>query len=154
MKKTQRHAAILDLIQKQSIRTQEEMLDSLQKLGFKTTQATVSRDIKDLKIIKTADGSGLYRYTPSAPAESGDFAAKLHKIFTETVYKTDFAGNIVVLKTYSGMGNAAGAAVDSMKIEGVVGTLAGDDTMLIITRSPAAAEQICAKLANLLEGRE
>lgn len=150
MKKSQRHAAILELIQRRTVRTQEELLEHLRNLGFYTTQATVSRDIRDLKIVKASDGSGGYRYSAALTKGDGDFASKLKTIFTEAVYSVDCACNIVVLKTYSGMGSAAGAAVDSMQLEGVVGTLAGDDTMFIVARTPDTALDICKKLSQLL----
>lgn len=151
MKKSQRHAAILDLIQKESVRTQEELLDHLKAMGFDTTQATVSRDIRDLKIVKAADGSGGYRYSAALSAPDGDYASKLNTIFTEAVYKVDFACNMVVVKTYAGMGNAAGAAVDTMHMNGVVGTLAGDDTLFIVARTVDDAEEIAGKLSQLLK---
>ncbi len=151
MKKSQRHAAILDLIQRKTVRTQEELLEELKAMGFDTTQATVSRDIRDLKIVKTSDRGG-YQYS-SAPVNQGDgdFAVKLKTIFTEAVYKVDCACNIVVLKTYAGMGSAAGVAVDSMHLDGVVGTLSGDDTMLIVARDYDFAKAITATLAGLLK---
>ncbi len=151
MKKSQRHAAILDLIQRKSIRTQEELLDNLRGMGFDTTQATVSRDIRDLKIVKASDGNGCYKYSAALTVGDGDFASKLNTIFTEAVYRVDCACNIVVLKTYSGMGSAAGAAVDSMQMDGVVGTLAGDDTMFIVARTPEQALEICKQLTQLLK---
>ncbi len=151
MKKSQRHAAILDLIQRKSIRTQEELLEHLKKMGFDTTQATVSRDIRDLKIVKASDGNGGYKYSAALSMGDGDFASKLKTIFTEAVYRVDSACNMVVLKTYAGMGSAAGAAVDSMQMDGVVGTLAGDDTMFIVARSVEAATEISKQLSQLLK---
>lgn len=151
MKKSQRHAAILDLIQRKVVRTQEELLDHLKDMGFDTTQATVSRDIRDLKIVKAADGSGGYRYSAALSVSDDDYTFKLKTIFTEAVYRVDCAVNIVVLKTYSGMGSAAGAAVDAMQLDGVVGTLAGDDTMFIVARTTEQAIGICNQLAQLLK---
>ncbi|MBQ3195852.1 MAG: arginine repressor [Clostridia bacterium] len=151
MKKSQRHAAILELIQRKTVRTQEELLEELKAMGFDTTQATVSRDIRDLKIVKTSDRGG-YQYSSAPAAQSdGDFAVKLKTIFTEAVYKVDCACNIVVLKTYAGMGSAAGVAVDSMHLDGVVGTLSGDDTMLIVARDYDFAKAITATLGGLLK---
>lgn len=150
MKKSQRHAAILDLLQRKVIRTQEDLLAELKAMGFDTTQATVSRDIRDLKIIKTSDSGG-YQYSAAAAPTDNDLAAKLKTIFTEAVYKVDCACNMVVLKTYPGMGSAAGVAVDSMKLDGVVGTLSGDDTMLIVARTYEDAQGISAVLSALLK---
>ena len=150
MKKSQRHAAILDLISRKTVRTQEELLSELKAMGFDTTQATVSRDIRDLKIVKTSDNGG-YQYSSVSTKADGDFSLKLKTIFTEAVYKVDCACNIVVLKTYPGMGSAAGVAVDSMHLEGVVGTLSGDDTMLIVARDYDSAKSITATLSGFLK---
>lgn len=150
MKKSQRQAAILALLEKKCISTQEDLLAELKSMGFDTTQATVSRDIRELGIIKKAYGGG-YRYSvPSASAE-GDLAVKHKTIFTEAVCNVDCACNLVVLKTYPGMGSAAGAAVDSMGLDGVVGTLSGDDTMLIVARTYEDAERIGEALSALLK---
>lgn len=151
MKKSQRHAAILELIQKECVRTQDDLLEHLKNLGFDTTQATVSRDIRDLKIVKVADGRGGYRYSATLSANNGDLASKLNTIFTEAVHRVDCACNIVVLKTYAGMGSAVGAAVDAMHLNGAVGTLAGDDTLFIAARTVEAAEEITAELSKLLK---
>lgn len=151
MKKSQRHATILELIQRECVRTQDDLLEHLKNLGFDTTQATVSRDIRDLKIVKVADGKGGYRYSATLSANNGDLASKLNTIFTEAVHRVDRACNIVVLKTYAGMGSAVGAAVDSMHLGGVVGTLAGDDTLFIAARTVEAAEEITAELSKLLK---
>lgn len=151
MKKTQRHTAILDLIQRECVRTQEDLLEHLKALGFDTTQATVSRDIRDLKIVKVADGRGGYRYSASLATSDSDLASKLNTIFTEAVHRVDCACNIVVLKTYAGMGSGVGAAVDAMHLNGVVGTLAGDDTLLIVARNNEFAEEITAELSKLLK---
>lgn len=150
MRKSQRHAAILELLQKKTIRTQEELLAELKAKGFDTTQATVSRDIRDLKIVKTSDYGG-YQYSATASNNDGDLSTKLNTIFTEAVYSVDCACNMVVLKTYAGMGSAAGVAVDSMELEGVVGTLSGDDTMLIVARSYEDAENITKTLSAYLK---
>ena len=151
MKKSQRHAAILELIQKECVRTQDDLLEHLKNLGFDTTQATVSRDIRHLKIVKVADGRGGYRYSATLSANNGDLASKLNTIFTEAVHRVDCACNIVVLKTYAGMGSAVGAAVDAMHLNGAVGTLAGDDTLFIAARTVEAAEEITAELSKLLK---
>ncbi len=150
MKKSQRHAAILDLIRRQPVRTQEELLTLLEAQGFETTQATVSRDIKDLKIVKASDGAGGYRYSASFSVGDSEFAQKLNTIFLEAVYSVDHAGNICVIKTYASMGPAAGAALDSMQLNGAVGSLAGDDTVLLITRTPEDAQRIYGQLSALL----
>lgn len=147
--KAKRQAMILELIKGTGIKTQDDLIKGLKAHGFEVTQATVSRDIRELNLVKSSDGAGGYRYMSVAPT-GDDFLQKLTKIFAEAVHKVDYAQNIVVIKTYAGMGNAAGAAVDSMHLEGVVGSLAGDDTLLIIARNDEAANRICTKLKLML----
>ena len=132
--KFQRQAAIVDLIVKHEVKTQEELSEKLKDVGFNTTQATISRDIKELRLVKVASLSGGYKY--STPNINGDslHMPRLKNIFRECVVKVDRAQNIVVVRTLVGMGNAAGAAIDAMKISDIVGTIAGDDTIFIALR--------------------
>ena len=112
--KAKRHAKILELISAHEIDTQEELLRRLRGAGFDVTQATVSRDIKELRLIKTLSGDGRYRYATSAEELSSDMSFKFLSIFSESVKTVDYAGNIVVVKCYTGMANAACAALDSI----------------------------------------
>lgn len=136
--KKNRHEAILSLITQQDIGTQEELMQKLNDLGYKVTQATVSRDIKHLKLIKTPVSSGQYKYS-CVNNESEDFSGKYYSILSHSVTSVDYAGNMAVVKCYAGMANAACAAMDNLDIENVVGTLAGDDTIFVLCRNEQSA---------------
>lgn len=145
--KKRRLQAILTLIKEHAVSTQEELLELLQRDGFDVTQATVSRDIKELRLIKTADASGVYRYKQ---LEDGQAAApKFAGIFADSVISVVSAVNDVVVRCYAGMANAACAAIDSMEFPEVVGTLAGDDTIFIIAKSEQAAKSLVRKLEQM-----
>nr|WP_317412213.1 arginine repressor [uncultured Solibaculum sp.] len=146
--KAKRHAKILELIQQRPIDTQEELLKSLKEYGYDVTQATVSRDIKELRLIKSLDRAGRYRYS-SAKQDMDGISSKFHSLFADAVISIDYAQNILVVKCFSGMANAACAALDSMHWEGVVGTLSGDDTFLIICRSESHAVSLVTELKKL-----
>lgn len=148
--KSTRHAKILELIASHPIDTQEELLGLLNKSGFKVTQATVSRDIKELRLIKSQSPDGRYRYTTNATSENIDISFKFHAIFSESAIAVDYAGNIVCVKCYTGMANAACAALDSIHWEGVVGTLAGDDTIFLLMRGEQNAIDFAAQLKKML----
>ena len=149
--KSKRHSKILELISNHSIDTQEELLRKLNDCGFRVTQATVSRDIKELRLIKTQSPDGGYHYTPGSQTNSVDMSFKFHAIFSESVNSVDYAMNTVVVKCYTGMANAACAALDSIHWRGVVGTLAGDDTIFILMRDEAGAEEFVEQLNRLIE---
>ena len=136
--KKNRHEAILSLISQQDIGTQEELMQKLNDLGYKVTQATVSRDIKYLKLIKTPVASGQYKYS-YVNNEAEDFSGKYYSILSHSVTSVDYAGNMAVVKCYAGMANAACAAMDNLEIENIVGTLAGDDTIFVLCRDEQSA---------------
>lgn len=145
--KSARHQAILDLIEKHPIDRQEDLLTHLREAGFDVTQATVSRDIRDLQLVKVADGSGRYRYMPAAA--SGKVAhspSRFEMIFRESVLKVDCAGHMVLVKCFSGMANAACEVFDAKQWRNVVGTLSGDDTFFILMRTEEDATAICKAL--------
>jgi transcriptional regulator of arginine metabolism len=148
--KFKRQAAIVDLIGKQEIKTQEELSEKLKEHGFTATQATISRDIKELQLVKVASESGGYCYSTPDSGGGSLHLPRLKNIFRECVIKVDRAQNLVVVKTLVGMANAAAAAIDAMKIDTIVGTLAGDDTILIIMRTNDEAEHLCRLVADLL----
>ena len=131
--KTKRHSRILELISEQDITTQEELLQWLRKSGFNVTQATVSRDIKELRLVKTLGSTGRYRYSASGGEEENGVGTK-YAVFSQSVKSVDYAGNMIVIRCYTGMANAACAVLDAMHHAGVVGTLAGDDTIFILMR--------------------
>jgi len=126
--KSARHQAILDLIEKYPIDRQEDLLEHLRRAGFDVTQATVSRDIRELRLVKTATGEGGYRYMPAnGNGKVAHSPNRFETIFRESVLKVDYAGHMVLVKCFSGMANAACEVFDAQTWEGVVGTLSGDD---------------------------
>ena len=147
--RTKRHAKILELIQTHAIDTQEELLNWLRQENFDVTQATVSRDIKELRLVKTLSPDGKYRYSTGKNTET-DISGKFHMLFADSVHSVDYAGNIVAIKCYGGMAQAVCAALDSLHWEGTVGTLAGDDTIFILTRTENIAAGLVAELKKLL----
>lgn len=148
--KTKRHTRILELIAEYAIETQEELLHYLNESGFKVTQATVSRDIKELRLVKVQAGDG-YKYATGAGLENTNISFKFHAVFSESANSIDYAENLVVIKCYVGMANAACAALDSVHWEGVVGTIAGDDTIFCVTRTKNDAAALAGQLTKLLK---
>ena len=149
--KSQRQTKILEIIAAKDIETQEQLLQELRNAGFRSTQATISRDIKELRILKDLTAMGTYRYTIGSKEASGAFSNRLNAIFKESVISYDYAQNLVVVKTLPTLAPAAGRAIDAMNMSVVVGTLAGDDTLLIIMRDVQAAIGFCIELKKLLE---
>lgn len=148
--KTQRHAQIIDLIQNNIIETQEELTTMLRKAGFDTTQATVSRDIKELKLAKVPDSNGRYKYAIKSYDEDIKLSAKFKTILEETVLRIDVSTSIVVIKTFPGMAQAAASAIDNMNWQEIVGTIAGDDTIFVALRTTDDALLLCDKIKELL----
>ena len=149
--KANRQKKILQLITEKSIETQEQLLKELHDCGYKSTQATVSRDIKELRIIKTLDGLGGYRYSVPRKNEGEKFDARFRVIFRECVTSMDYAQNLVVVKTMPGLGAAAGANIDALHMPTVVGTLSGDDTTLVIMRDSESAMDFCEEIRKMIE---
>ena len=148
--KFQRQAAIIDLISNYEIDTQEELTARLREKGFNSTQATVSRDIKELRLVKELTGSGGYRYALSERKTSSTSDVRLRNIFKEGVLSVDVAQNIVVVRTMPGLASAACSALDAMEIDGMVGSLAGDDTGILIMRDNSFAQQFNSEVHKLL----
>ncbi len=150
--KAKRQAEILRLVGSRDIETQEQMLSGLRACGIRATQATISRDIKELNLMKQPTGNGGYKYVVSAARQPHhNFAGRLRNIFKEGVTSFDMAQNIVVVKTMPGLAPAAGAALDDMEIDGVVGSLAGDDTVILIMRSSQLAADLCREMTAMLD---
>lgn len=149
--KFQRQAKILDLIEHNEIETQEELSAKLCSLGYDTTQATVSRDIKELRLVKALSSSGKYYYTTSVKEAESSFSGRLRNIFRECVTNIDSAQNMVVIKTLPGLGGAAAMAMDSMKIPNVVGTLGGDDTVFVVMRDTETALELADETRAMLK---
>lgn len=148
MKKT-RQEKIIELINAKCIDTQEELLKELVSLGFKATQATVSRDIKELRIVKALDLNGVYRYTVNNTSRAHN-EVKFTEIFANSVISAENAMNDVVIKCHSGMAQGACAALDSLFSEYTIGTLAGDDTIFAITHNAAEAKTLVEKIRKML----
>ena len=147
--KSQRQAKIMEIISTTNVETQEQLLQELEEAGFRSTQATISRDIKELRIVKELTNLGTYRYTTSAKELPSTFSSRLNTIFRECVTRYDYAQNIVVIHTLPGLANAAASAIDAMNMSVVVGTLAGDDTVMVVMRDNNAAAQFCGEISNL-----
>ena len=148
--KSQRQAKILEIISNRNVETQEQLLAALQDAGFRGTQATISRDIKDLRIVKELTSLGTYRYATSSNELSGTFSSRLNTIFRESVVSFDYAQNIIVIRTLPGLASAAASAIDALNMSAVVGTLAGDDTVMVVMRDMNAAATFCGEIKNLL----
>ncbi|MEA4816484.1 MAG: arginine repressor [Lachnospiraceae bacterium] len=151
--KIARHAKILELIENNVIETQSELADKLKSLGYDVTQATVSRDIRELKLTKIASENGHQRYSALGTNDS-EVSERLIRVFKEAVLKIDYAQNIIVVKTLEGMGMAVGVALDNMKNSEILGTIAGDDTVFCIVRSHQQATMIIEKLYRIIRKSE
>lgn len=151
--KYDRHAKIIEIIKRHDIETQEELVEKLRKMGMEVTQATISRDIKELRLIKIMNEKGRYKYAVINSSE-GSISEKLLKVFRESFLTCDYANNIVVVKTLPGMAQAAASAIDSMKWAGVIGSIAGDDTIMIVCRAEKIAEELTEKFERMVGGRE
>ena len=147
--KSQRQAKIMEIISNQNVETQEQLQAALQKEGFRCTQATISRDIKEMRIVKELTSLGIYRYTTSANEMTGNFSSRLNTIFRECVVSFDYAQNILVIHTLPGLASAAGSAIDAMNMSAVIGTLAGDDTVMVVMRDTNAAAAFCGEIKSL-----
>lgn len=147
--KAGRQAKILELIQKNDVETQEELSEYLEKEGFQVTQATVSRDIRELKLTKIAMDNGRQKYAVITDADSG-MMEKYARVLREGFLSIDMAENIVVIKTVSGMAGAVCAAVDAMKLNEVVGSIAGDDTLICVIRTVEDAAKIMKRLRDIV----
>jgi len=140
----------LEIIASKDVETQGQLIEELSARGIKSTQATLSRDIKDLRLVKELTSAGKYRYVAASRDELTDFDLRLKKIFRESVTSYAAAQNILVIKTLPGLASAACAALDGMDIEGLVGTLAGDDTAFIAMKDMEAAENFEREIEKLL----
>lgn len=149
--KEKRQGEILSIIASTAVETQEQLLEELKRRGIGATQATISRDIKELHLVKELTGKGSYRYIQSQRKNAVNVTGRLKTIFREGVVSYDFAQNLVVVKTMPGLGPAAGAALDGMEIPGRVGSLAGDDTVLLILRTTENAKEFCETIREMLQ---
>ena len=148
--KAKRQSKIMEIISNTNVETQEQLLQLLQEAGFTSTQATISRDIKELRIVKELTTLGNYRYTAGAKEVPSTFSNRLNTIFRECVTSFDYAQNIIVIRTLPGLANAAASALDAMDLSVVLGTLAGDDTVMVVMRDNNAAAAFCGEIKGLI----
>ena len=147
--KSGRHAKILEIISEYPVETQDEIITRLKEAGYRATQATISRDIKDLRLVKTLGSDGKYRYT-SAQNRNADLRSSFAQLFSNSVTSVDCAQNLVVIKTLSGMANAVCAAMDSTENSAVIGTIAGDDTIFVACRTTESAAELAENLKQYI----
>ncbi len=148
--KTIRQMAILDLIEKQDIETQEDLAEALRGRGIKVTQATVSRDIKELRLLKVLTPAGLYKYATADKAENG-MSDRLIRMLSESLLSVAASNNLVVVKTLSGSANVAAEALDSLHWPEILGTLAGDNTILLIIRTEGETPVVVRRIQDMIK---
>ena len=148
--KSQRHARILELVSKYEIETQEDMMTRLLADGFKVTQATVSRDLKELKLTKTLTARGTYRYAVNTSRQHTG-SVKLNNAMVDSIIQVDYSLNNVVIKTYPGLANAVASGVDALNMHSILGCVAGDDTIIIITRDEESSAELSQTLTDLMK---
>ena len=148
--KSARQTKILEIIAQRNIETQNQLMEALLEAGVKSTQATVSRDIKELRLVKELTADGGYRYTAGGRDEVSDYDQRLKKICRESVKSYAVAQNIIVIKTLPGLAGAACSTLDGMNIPHLIGTLAGDDTAFLAMQDNQAAEHFCHEIEEML----
>ena len=148
--KSARQEKILEIIGKTNIETQNQLMEALEREGIKSTQATLSRDIRDLHLVKELSPDGVYRYAAGGKEGIFDHNSRLKKIFRESVVDYAVAQNIIVIKTLPGLANAACSTLDGMSIPNLVGSIAGDDTAFLAMKDNAAAERFCSEIEKML----
>ena len=148
--KLDRQAVIREIISSQVIETQNQLMDALAECGVRSTQATVSRDIREMRLVKDMGPDGRYRYKLPEKDTTPEFDVKLRKIFRESITSYEVAQNIVVLKTLPGLASAACSALDSMKLPHLVGSLAGDDTAFLAMSDMGSATEFCKLIEEML----
>jgi len=148
--KNARQTAILSIIEHDNIETQEELAGKLREMGIVVTQATVSRDIKELRLLKVLAPNGSYKYATADKAEHG-ISERLVRIFVDSVLSISSAENLIVIRTLSGSANAAGEAIDSMRWPEILGTISGDNTIFVAVRSAGEAPVVVEKFQEILK---
>ena len=148
--KTVRQVTILDIIEKNEIETQEELADALRLRGIQVTQATVSRDIKELRLLKVLTPMGTYKYATADKAENG-LSERFIRMLAESLLSVAASNNLIVVKTLSGSANVAAEALDSLHWPEILGTLAGDNTILLIIRTEAEAPEVVRRIQEMIK---
>lgn len=146
--KGERQAKIIEIIENNIIETQEELLEKLREAGFHVTQATVSRDIRNMNLVKGTTKTGEYAYI--APKKQENAAIPFSHMLTESIVSIDFAQNLIVVKTLAGMAQAVATYIDSVKESQIIGCVAGDDAILVVVKSESKAEELCTKIKNII----
>ncbi|MCQ2385822.1 MAG: arginine repressor [Clostridia bacterium] len=144
MQKKARQEKILELINQKNIETQEDLITGLREMGYAVTQATVSRDIRELNLIKGTTGSGAYRYVQTVKTDAAKL--KFNGVLTESVLRMDYAGNMIVIKTIPGLASPVAACIDTLREPEILGCIAGDDTVFVAIRSYEQAKTVCETL--------
>lgn len=157
--KNRRQSKIWEIVAEHNVETQEELMELLYARGFKVTQATISRDIKELRLAKVANGRGGYRYSLPATATKGDLMRRAKRIFEDYVRGVDFSGTLIMVRTYPGGAHAVAAIIDELEWPGMLGSIAGDDSILIVThdetkrtKPTGSTGEIYSRIKELLEG--
>lgn len=148
--KNARQTAILSIIERESIETQEELAGKLREMGIVVTQATVSRDIKELRLLKVLSSDGTYKYATADKAEHG-ISDRLVRMFVDSVLSITYAENLIVIRTLAGSANTAGEAIDSMRWPEILGTISGDNTIFVAVRSAGEAPAVVEKFQEILK---
>lgn len=151
--KKNRLEKVIEIISEHEVETQDELIEYLRGEGFDVTQATVSRDIRELKLVKVMTGRGSYRYILPQEESTSQTALHISNALAETIVRSEYANNIVVLHTFPGMANAIAAEVDHLRHPGILGCVAGDDTILIVSRDAECAAQICDQIKDMIRTR-
>ncbi len=148
--KNKRHMRIMELIAREPIYTQEELAQRLKDSGEDVTQATVSRDIKEMKLVKVADETGRSRYAMVGESAAGSLSARMIRVFSDTVVSIEHSANIIMVRTLSGSANAAGEAVDTLHWPQILGTIAGDNAIMVVVREGCNAQEVADRLRSLI----
>ena len=147
--KTKRQAKILEIVSTRDVETQEQLLQELQDAGFYCTQATISRDIRELKLIKGSSVSGISKY--AAVAKKDHVIPRFNSALIDSITKVDYAGNLIIIKTFPGMANAVATCVDSLNIDDIIGCVAGDDAILVVVRNNDSAADLSDKIRQMIK---
>ena len=148
--KTVRQVAILDIIEKNEIETQEELADALRQRGIKVTQATVSRDIKELRLLKVLTPMGTYKYATADKAENG-LSERFIRMLAESLLSVAASNNLIVVKTLNGSANVAAEALDSLHWPELLGTIAGDNTILLVIRATEDVPSVMGRIQEMMK---
>ena len=146
------HEKIIEIVEKYDVETQDELIEYLRKTGYEVTQATVSRDIRELKLTKVMSEKGSYRYElPKTSEPLGSF--KFSHALAESITSVDYAMHTVVVKTFPGMAQAVAVGIDNLHLPVILGCVAGDDTIIIIARSAEAADDLNSRIKEIIRGQ-